>query len=144
MLVDANILLFAVDRTSPFHRSAADWLTLQLNGPRRVGLPWQTLVAFLRISTHPRAADRPLSSDVAWSHVEAWLSAPAAWVPQPTERHAEVLGSLIRSYQLSGNLVSDAQLAALAIEHGLTVCSADSDFARFREVRWENPIRGPG
>jgi toxin-antitoxin system PIN domain toxin len=141
MLVDANILLFAVDASSPFHTSAAEWLVAQLNGPRRVGLPWQSLGAFLRISTHPRAAEHPLSPAAAWGHVEAWLAADAAWVPVPTARHAEVLGLLVRSYQLRGNLVSDADLAALAIEHGLTVCSADSDFARFREIRWENPIR---
>jgi hypothetical protein len=107
-----------------------------------VGLPWQSLAAFLRISTHPRVADRPLSPDEAWSHLEAWLAAEVSWIPEPTERHAEVLGSLIRSHQLRGNLISDAQLAAMAIEHGLTVFSADSDFARFPEIRWENPLMG--
>ncbi len=141
MLVDANILLFAVDRSSPFHERAAGWLAERLNGPRRVGLPWQSLGAFLRIGTHPRAAAHPLSPDRAWSHVEAWLAAEATWIPGPTGRHAEVLGSLVRSHGLRGNLISDAQLAALAIEHGLTVCSADSDFARFDEIHWENPLR---
>jgi toxin-antitoxin system PIN domain toxin len=111
-----------------------------LNGPSRVGLPWQSLVAFLRISTHPRASARPLSPTAAWRFVDDWLAAEAAWVPLPTENHAEVLGSLIASYDLRGNLVSDAELAALAIEHGLAVCSADTDFARFREIRWENPL----
>lgn len=141
MLVDANILLFAIDRSSPFHGTAARWLTTHLNGPRRVGLPWQSLGAFLRISTHPRAAERPLSPGEAWQHVETWLAAEPAWVPGPTERHAEVLGSLVRDYQLRGNLVPDAQLAALAIEHGLTLCSADTDFARFAEITWEDPLR---
>ena len=143
MLVDANILLFAVDESSRFHAAATDWLARQLNGPRRVGLPWQSLSAFVRISTHPRAAERPLSPDEAWAHVESWLQADAAWIPLPTERHVEVLGSLIRGYQLRGNLVADAQLAALAVEHGLTVCSADTDFARFGEIVWLNPL-GPG
>jgi len=69
-----------------------------------------------------------------------WLSAEVVWIPQPTERHAEVLGALVRNYQLRGNLVSDAQLAALAIEHGLRICSADTDFARFREIDWHDPI----
>jgi len=141
MLLDANILLFAVDASSPFHEPAATWLTRQLNGTSRVGLPWQSLGAFLRISTHPRAAAAPLSPDAAWGYVEDWLAAPAAWIPSPTERHGEVLGSLIRSYQLRGNLVSDAQLAALAIEHGLTICSADTDFARFSEIAWLDPLR---
>ncbi len=74
--------------------------------------------------------------------MEQWLGADAAWIPTPTERHAEILGGLIRSYQLRGNLITDAQLAALAIEHGLTVCSADTDFARFGEVRLEDPLAG--
>lgn len=140
MLVDANLLLFAVDEASPFHTIAAGWLSDALSGPRRVGLPWQSLAAFVRISTHPRAAEHPLPPSDAWSYVEEWLATDAAWIPQPTDRHAEVLGALITGYHLRGNLVSDAQLAALAIEHGLTLCSADTDFARFREVRWENPL----
>ncbi len=140
MLIDANLLLFAVDARSPFHRAAAGWLTQQLNGPRRVGLPWQSLAAFVRISTHPRASQRPLTPQEAWARVEDWLAAGPVWIPNPTERHAEVLGRLVTSYQLRGNLVADAQLAALAVEYGLTLCSADTDFARFREVRWENPL----
>lgn len=140
MLVDANILLFAVDQTSSFHDAARTWLTERLRGARRVGLPWQSLTAFLRISTHPRAAERPLRPDEAWSYVRDWLAAEVAWIPVPTERHADVLGSLMSTYQLSGNLVSDAHLATLAIEHGLTVVSGDTDFARFTEITWENPL----
>ncbi len=140
MLVDANLLLFAVDEESPFQAAASRWLTEQLNGAARVGLPWQALGAFLRISTHPRAARQPLTSDEAWAHVQDWLAAEAAWIPNPTERHAEVLGDLIRRHHLRGNLISDAQLVALAIEHGLTVYSADTDFAGFPEIRWENPV----
>ena len=142
MLVDANLLLFAVDADSPFHDRTRRWLTAQLNGPRRVGLPWQSLSAFVRITTHPRAARQPLDPDMAWSVVTEWLSAEAAWIPQPTPRHAEVLGSLVTGYQLRGNLAPDARLAALAIEHGLTLCSTDTDFARFEEVTWLNPLMG--
>lgn len=141
MLVDADILLFAVDAESPFHDRATRWLTERLNGNKRVGLPWQSLGAFLRISTNPRATSRPLSPDEAWSHVTDWLRAGPVWIPAPTERHAEVFGALVRSHQLRGNLIADAQLAALAIEHGLTVCSADTDFARFREINWADPLR---
>jgi uncharacterized protein len=140
MLVDANLLLFAVDRSSPFHEAAVAWLTIVLNGGRRVGIPWPSLTAFTRISTHPRASKHPLSPQRAWRHVEAWLACEPVWIPAPTERHAEILGGLVASYQLRGNLVSDAHLAALAIEHGLTVCSADTDFARFRELQWVNPL----
>lgn len=142
MLVDANLLLFARDADSPFHERAREWLTAQLNGPVRVGLPWQCLVAFVRISTHPRAYDRPLSPDEAWQQVAEWLGAGSAWTPLPTHRHAEVLGGLLHRYQVRANLVSDAHLAALAIEHGLRICSADTDFARFGEVTWVNPLAG--
>ncbi|MGI8776027.1 MAG: TA system VapC family ribonuclease toxin [Acidimicrobiales bacterium] len=140
MLVDANLLLFARDARSPFHARARDWLTEQLNGPVRVGLPWPCLIAFVRISTHPRAYEQPLDPDQAWQQVREWLDAGPAWTPAPTERHAEVLGGLIQRHQVRANLVPDAHLAALAIEHGVKVCSADTDFARFTEVRWVNPL----
>ena len=140
MLVDANILIFAVDSSSRSHRAAASWLDDRLNGSRRVGIPWLSLGAFLRISTHPRLSRQPLTADEAWRYVESWLAAASTWVPSPGERHAEIFGGLIRTHDIRGNLVTDAQVAALAIEHGLTVCSADTDFGRFREVRWENPL----
>lgn len=140
MLVDANLLLYAVDRTSPFHDRAAGWLTEQLNGPRRVGLPWQSLVAFIRISTHPRASASPLSPRAALSHIDDWLAPDVAWIPNPGPGHTTILTRLIDTYQLRGNIISDAHLAALAIEHGLTLASADTDFARFRELNWSNPL----
>ncbi|MBA3304368.1 MAG: PIN domain-containing protein [Thermoleophilaceae bacterium] len=140
MLVDANLLLFAVDEKSHFHVAARDWLAGKLIGARRVGLPWQSLGAFLRISTSTRASNAPLSPDVAWQQVAEWLQPAVAWTPAPGERHAEILGALVTRHQVRGDLMPDAQLAALAIEHGLTVCSADTDFARFTEVRWENPL----
>lgn len=140
MLVDANLLLFARDAESSFHGVARQWLSVQLNGPVRVGLPWQSLVAFVRIATNPRAYENPLSPNEAWRQVADWLAADPAWVPSPTARHAEILGRLITNHQLRGNLVSDAHLGALAIEHGLELCSADGDFARFTEVRWRNPL----
>jgi len=140
MLVDANVLLYAVDKASPFNASALAWLEEVLNGPRRVGMAWPTLTAFLRITTHPRALARPLAPVSAWSHVEEWLACDSVWIPAPTERHADVLAGLLASYDLRGNLIADADLAALAIEHGLTICSTDTDFARFREIRWINPV----
>jgi len=141
MLLDANLLLYAVHKQSEQHEAAAGWLTEQLNGARRVGLPWQSLAAFLRIATHPRAFQRPLSPATAWERVTDWLAAPVAWTPHPGHEHARLLGALITTYDVRGNLVPDAFLAALAIEHGLTLCSADTDFARFRELRWDNPLR---
>lgn len=140
MLVDANILLFAVDASSDHHRQAADWLTEQLNGERRVALPWESLAAFVRIATHPRASAQPLTPAEAWSHVDEWLAVPIAWIPVATDEHASVFGGLVTRYSLAGNLIPDAHLAALAIQHGLTICSADTDFARFREISWLNPL----
>jgi uncharacterized protein len=142
MLVDANILVFAVNEAAPEHERATAWLEAQLNGDRRVGLPWESLTAFVRLVTNPRAFPRPLAPAEAWSLVEAWLAAPVAWVPGPTERHAAVFGDLVRRYRLSGNLVRDAHLAAIALEHGAEVVSADTDFARFAELRWSNPLAG--
>lgn len=140
ILVDANLLLYARDSASDRHPRARDWLVAQLSGGTRVGLPWASLLAFVRIATHPRAYEVPLDSEAAWSQVEEWLAAPTAWIPQPTADHARVLGQLLRAYDIRGNLVMDADLAALAIEHGLEVCSADTDFARFSELRWRNPL----
>ncbi|MGI8492567.1 MAG: TA system VapC family ribonuclease toxin [Acidimicrobiales bacterium] len=140
MLVDANILLYAVDEGSRFHLASRSWLEEALNGERRVGLPWISLTAFVRIATHPRALESPLSPGAAWTFVEEWLDAAAAWIPEPGHSHADILGRLIRDLDLRGNLVSDAALAALCVEHGLQVVSADSDFARFREVSWFNPV----
>jgi uncharacterized protein len=142
MLVDANILVFAVNEAAPEHDRAAAWLEACLNGNRRVGLPWESLTAFVRLVTNPRVVSRPLSPEDAWDIVESWLAMLVAWVPAPTERHADVLGDLVRRYRLTGNLVPDAHLAALAIEHGAEVISADTDFARFSEVRWSNPLAG--
>jgi len=141
MLVDANILLYAVDEEATQHPAAKRWMEEALNGPRRIGLPWQSLTAFVRISTHPRALSRPLSASEAWGYVEGWLDAPVAWMPAPGPGHRHLLGQLIRDLDLRGNLVSDAVLAALCLEHGLTIVSADSDFARFRDLEWLNPVQ---
>lgn len=140
MLVDANILLYAVDEESRFHRPAREWLNAALNGTRRVGIPWVSLTAFVRISTHPRALTSPLQPAEAWELVEDWLDAPATWVPDPGVGHRLILGGLIADLDLRGGLVSDAVLAALCIEHGLQIVSADSDFARFPELTWLNPV----
>jgi len=142
MLVDANLLLYAVDERSPFHERSLEWLTAALNGARRVGIPWMSLIAFLRIGTNLRATDRPLSPSEAAGFVRDWLAADVVWNPAPGPRHGEIVLDLVESGQLSGNLVSDAHLAAIAIEHGLVLASNDSDFSRFDGLRWENPLAG--
>jgi toxin-antitoxin system PIN domain toxin len=140
VLVDANILLYSIDSASPFHTRADEWLTRALNGSRRVGLPWVSLWAFVRIVTNQRASANPLTPEQAWQHVNGWLEAPAAWIPEPGAGHAAIMHDLITRLDLRAALVSDAVLAALCIEHGLQIVSADSDFARFTEISWLNPI----
>ena len=142
MIVDANLLLYARDELSPFHDRARPWLEAALNGPVRVGLPWQSLMAFLRVSTRANAPN-PLTPVEALAQVDDWLGAPAAWVPTETRDHARVLGDLITRHQVDGRLMHDAHLAALAMCHGVEICSADADFARFTEVRWSNPVAEP-
>ena len=140
MLVDVNILLYAVNTAAPEHAQAATWLEASLNGNRRVGIPWESVLGFVRLATSPRVSGRALTSAEAWDIVESWLEAPATWVPLPTSRHGIVLGELVRKYRLTGKLVPDAHLVALAIQHGAEIISADTDFARFSEVRWRNPV----
>jgi toxin-antitoxin system PIN domain toxin len=140
VLLDANLLLYSVDQGSRHHGLSADWVRAAFQGQRRVALPWQTIGAFLRIATHPRVFARPLTVEAAWAAMEQWLAAPVCWVPAATERTAQILGDLLRHTDARGNLASDAQIAALALEHGLSVVSLDSDFARFPGVRWTNPL----
>lgn len=140
MLVDANLLLYAVDEDSPFNESASEWLTGVLNGDRRVGIPWQSIGAFVRIISHPRVTSSPLNAEAAWGHVSRWLDSDPTWIPPATERTASVFGRLLASSSATGNLIPDAQLAALSIEHGLQVMTVDTDFARFPGVSFVNPL----
>jgi hypothetical protein len=140
ILIDANILIYAKFHNLPEHVRARTWLDDQLNGTVEVGLPWGSLLAFLRVATNTRLFGRPLSMAEAVAQVKEWLAAEPVWIPQPTERHADVLGNLLVQPDIHYRLVPDAHLVALAIEHGLTLCSADRDFARFRELKWLNPL----
>lgn len=140
MLLDANLLLYAVDADSTDHAAAAEWLERELSGPTRVGLPWQSIGAFVRIATHPRVYERPLTPVEAWGYVEEWLAAPNVGIPAAGAGTAVVLGRLLQEPGVTANLVPDAQLAALAIELGVAVASADADFARFPGCRWFNPL----
>lgn len=140
ILVDANLLVYAHVRSFPQHARARDWLDSQLSQGAPVGLPWPSLLGFLRIVTNPRVFEQPEPISEAWRQVGAWLGAEVAWIPQATSRHTDVLGALLAAARVHANLVPDAHLAALAIEHGLLLCSADGDFARFPELRWLNPL----
>jgi len=140
ILIDANVLIYAHVASFTQHESARDWLDDQINGSTQVGMPWASLLAFLRIVTNPRIFERPESPSAAWNQVAGWIRCASVWIPQPTERHADILGSLIVNHGAEANLVPDAHLAALAIEHGLTLCTTDGDFSRFKNLRWLNPL----
>lgn len=141
MLIDTNILIYAVDETCSEHSTVRTWLETALNGSVRIGIPWESLTGFVRIVTNPRAVRNPLRPDDALEYVYAWATADLVWHPAPTDQHMEVFSALVAGFKLSSNLVSDAHLAAIAIEHGLPIVSADSDFALFTDrVTWINPL----
>jgi uncharacterized protein len=130
-IVDAIVLLYAVNRQSVGHEAARRWLTGALSGNEVVGLPWVSLLAFIRMSTSRRIFASPLPAADAMSVVESWLAQPAAVTVEPTTRHTSVLRGLLEQAGTAGNLTTDAHLAALAIEHGATVVTFDRDFERF-------------
>ena len=140
ILVDVNLLVYSWDRRAPLHEAAVHWLDDRLSESARVGLPWECLLGFLRVVTNSRIYQRPAPVSLAWRQVEQWLSAPAVWVPLPGNRHQEILGRLLARLGGGAKLIPDAHLAALAIEHGLDLCSTDGDFARFEGLRWVNPL----
>jgi toxin-antitoxin system PIN domain toxin len=137
---DANVLLYAVDATSPRHRPARRWLEEQLSGTETVGFAWIVLLAFLRLSTSPRIFREPLGPEEALDLIDEWLAQPCAAVVHPGARHSAVLRELLRPLGTAGNLTTDAHLAALAIEHGAELCSSDADFSRFPGLRWSGPL----
>jgi uncharacterized protein len=140
ILLDANLLIYAHVSTFAEHEAARGWLDERLNGHVQVGLPWPTLLSFLRIVTNPRVFEKPESMADARAQVAAWLEAEPAWIPQPSDRHRTVLERYLSLPGMRADLVPDAHLAALAVEHGLVLCSTDGDFARFPDLRWENPL----
>lgn len=143
ILLDADLLIYAHASSFPQHPIARAWLDARLNGAAPVGMPWVSIVGFMRIVTNPRIFERPESVADAWRQVKAWLSVEVMWIPAPTARHADVLEKLLEG-DIRANLVPDAHLAALAIEHGLILASTDGDFARFPGLRWQNPLRASG
>ena len=140
MLVDANILLYAEDATSPMHEAARLWWDEQLSGTETVSLCWPVLTAFIRIGTNRRVFSNPLTVKEAVESVQSWLDQPCTRVITPTEKHWIIFRELIEKGQAVANLVSDAHLATLAIEHGCLLYSTDSDFSRFPGLKWRNPL----
>ena len=143
ILIDANILLYAYDPSTSHHQAALDWLEEIFSAPEPVGLTWVTLLAFLRIGTSPRALENPLSVHEASAIIAEWLDRPMVTLLNPGERHWEILRQLMAKGQARGNLIMDAHLGALAIEHGATLATCDRDFARFPGLKFFNPLDRP-
>ena len=139
-VADVNLLLYAVDSSSARHTAARQWLEAQLSGVETFALPVSVLLAFVRLSTQARIFARPFSPAEAFDLVAGWLAQPCATTIAPGDRHLALVRELLEPLGTAGNLVSDAHLAALAIEHGAELCSADTDFARFPRLRWSNPL----
>jgi uncharacterized protein len=140
ILVDVNLLLYAEDRRSPFYSRARAWWDAQLSGTSPVCLCWPVLSAFLRISTNHRAYDRPLTLEEAIGRVQSWLDQPSVRIVQPTERHWVFFREMLDQGKATANLVADAHLAAIALEHGCELNSTDADFSRFPKLKWRNPL----
>jgi uncharacterized protein len=139
VVVDANVLLYAVDTASAHHEQSRSWLDTSLAGAEAIGLAWIALLAFIRIGTNPAVFAAPMAVDEAVGQVQAWLGAPAAVAAHPTARHAALLRGLLRETGTAGNLTTDAHLAALAIEHDADIVSYDRDFGRYAGVRHRLP-----
>jgi len=140
-LLDVNLLIYAVDESSARFAQAHPWVEGVLGGRETVAVPWVVLLAFIRLTTNPRVMTSPFSSDEALDVVDGWLARSNVVVVHPTERHAAVLRELLAPVGTAGNLVTDAHLAALAIEYGAELNSCDADFSRFTGVRWIDPLR---
>ena len=142
IFVDANLLLYAEDSLSEHHTAARTWWDMQLSGSTPVCLCWPVLSAFIRIGTNARLQRQPLTLKEAIERVQSWLDQPCVRLISPTEQHWTFFQQMLRQGNATGNLVSDAHLAALAFEHNCVLHSTDADFARFRGLKWKNPMAG--
>lgn len=140
MLVDTNILLYAEDKSSSFHQQAISWWDSTLSGDEPVCLCWPVILAFMRLTTNKRIFEFPLSIDEASTRVQSWLDQPCVRLIGPTSRHWILLQEMLKVGQATANLVMDAHLAALAVEHGSLLYSTDKDFSRFPKLKWKNPL----
>ena len=138
-IVDANVLVYAVNRDSDSHKASRRWLDGALSGEARVGFAWVALLAFVRLTTKPGVFPRPLAPEQATGQVEEWLAAPSAQTVGPTARHPRLLADMITAVGTGANLVTDAHLAALAREHRAEIVTYDHDFARFPSIAWARP-----
>jgi len=139
-VIDANLLIYAYDLDSACHKKSHSWLEEALSGVEAVGLPWQSVSAFLRVITNRRLSGMRVSLQQAVQVVDEWLQQPNVQILVPADQHWSVLRQMILEGQASGPLVSDAEIAAITIEHGAVLHTADRDFARFPGLRWKNPL----
>jgi len=141
ILPDTNILVYAYNANAPEHKAARSWFEQRLSDAEPVALTWATISGFLRITTNARIMEKPIRISKATEIIDQWLTQPAIRVIRPGERHWTILKKLLTTINLGGNLITNAHLAALAIEHDCELCSSDTDFARFPGLRWHNPLR---
>jgi uncharacterized protein len=139
ILIDTNLMLYASMHESVHHVRAQKWVEQQFSSGTRIGLPWHTLLGYVRLASQRRTYRTGPSVKEAWREARGWIDHPNVWIPHPTIRHVEIVDRLL-SGDIGNRLVMDIHLAALAIEHGLTLCSNDNDFSRFKELRWLNPL----
>jgi toxin-antitoxin system PIN domain toxin len=140
ILVDVNLLIYAVNQDSPDHHSAKSWLESANSGTETVGLPWIVLLAFLRLTTRPGIFQKPLSVDAAFDVVDAWLQQGTVTVPEPTVRHLQTMRDLILRWAPAGTLPQILTSRLWRFEHRAELCSTDNDFGRFNRLRWRNPL----
>jgi uncharacterized protein len=140
ILLDANILIYAVNQDAAFHYEAKSWLESTFSGAEPVAFSWNVILAFLRLTTRAGVFRRPLTLETAFEIIESWLDQPSATILHPGPRHLRIFRELLIPIGTGGNLTSDAHLAALAIEHGAEICTSDTDFARFAGLKWRNPL----
>lgn len=140
ILIDVNLLLYADVAMYTQHVTAKTWLDGILNGNERVGLPWESLNGFMRLATNPRIFTQPLNVAEAWLRVQSWLAHPVVWTPAAGPQHVAIFDMLVAGKSMTTKHVPDAHLASLAIEHDLTLCSADKGFATYPGLKWQNPL----
>lgn len=141
IFVDANILLYAEDTSNSHHQIAKNWWDEKLSGDDPVYLCWAIISAFIRLATSSRIFLRPMTVSDATQRVESWFEQPPVRLAVPTKGHWKLFSSLLTEGQATGNLVTDAHLAALAIQYGCTLYSSDADFSRFSQLKWCNPLK---
>ena len=141
IIPDINLLLYAYNRAVPDHEAARTWWEGLLNGQETVGLPWLVTGGFVRLVTHPRVLEKPMPVAIAVGHVRRWLEQPVVMIPEPGSRFPELFLGYVEALGTAGNPTTDAQLAALVVEHQAELHSNDVDFARFGGLRWRNPLR---